>query len=176
MQRGGWNRIVRLGTGKQYRVPRLRLHLKPAAPDDLAKLQTAVRQGFSEQSLDIQVGQIHAGQTKNRNTGSDPWVAFNKKRCPVFPLQNIKADVSVKLQLFGDQAAQTLDFVVTYDFAVQHDPVVHTQTFPAAAVQDFSLLCQQIYDLARIANHPLKPEEMTAFVNRSNQILEFLTK
>ena len=38
------------------------------------------------------------------------------------------------------------------------------------------LLCQQIYDLARIANHPLKPEEMTAFVNRSNQILEFLTK
>ena len=38
------------------------------------------------------------------------------------------------------------------------------------------VICQQIYDLARLANHPLKPEEMTAFVNRSNKILGILTK
>lgn len=37
-------------------------------------------------------------------------------------------------------------------------------------------ICQQIYDLARLANHPLKPEEMTAFVARSNKILSILTK
>ncbi len=37
-------------------------------------------------------------------------------------------------------------------------------------------ICQQIYDLARIANHPLKPDEMTSFVARSNRILEILTK
>ena len=37
-------------------------------------------------------------------------------------------------------------------------------------------ICQQIYDLARLANHPLKPEEMTAFVARSNKILGILTK
>ncbi len=37
-------------------------------------------------------------------------------------------------------------------------------------------ICQQIYDLARLANHPLKPEEMTAFVARSNKILEILAK
>ena len=37
-------------------------------------------------------------------------------------------------------------------------------------------ICQQIYDLARLANHPLKPEEMTKFVARSNQILTILTK
>ena len=39
-----------------------------------------------------------------------------------------------------------------------------------------NLICQQIYDLARIANHPLKPEEMTSFVARSNQILAVLAK
>ena len=38
------------------------------------------------------------------------------------------------------------------------------------------LICQQIYDLAQLANHPLKPEEMTAFVARSNKILGILTK
>ena len=37
-------------------------------------------------------------------------------------------------------------------------------------------ICQQIYDLARLANHPLKPEEMTAFVARSNKILGILAK
>ena len=37
-------------------------------------------------------------------------------------------------------------------------------------------ICQQIYDMARLANHPLKPEEMTAFVARSNKILGILTK
>lgn len=38
------------------------------------------------------------------------------------------------------------------------------------------LICQQIYDLAQLANHPLKPEEMTKFVARSNKILGILTK
>ena len=37
-------------------------------------------------------------------------------------------------------------------------------------------ICQQIYDLAKLANHPLKPEEMTAFVARSNKILSILAK
>ena len=38
------------------------------------------------------------------------------------------------------------------------------------------LICKQIYDLAQLANHPLKPEEMTEFVARSNKILEILAK
>jgi molecular chaperone HtpG len=42
--------------------------------------------------------------------------------------------------------------------------------------ENTDLICQQIYDLARLANHPLKPEEMTAFVTRSNKILGILTK
>ena len=33
------------------------------------------------------------------------------------------------------------------------------------------LICQQLYDLARIANKPLTSEEMTAFIARSNQLL-----
>ncbi len=42
--------------------------------------------------------------------------------------------------------------------------------------ENTELICQQIYDLARLANHPLKPEEMTAFVARSNRILGILAK
>lgn len=39
-----------------------------------------------------------------------------------------------------------------------------------------SIICEQLYDLAVLANRPLNPEEMTRFVNRSNQIMEALTK
>lgn len=42
--------------------------------------------------------------------------------------------------------------------------------------ENTTTICQQLYDLARLANHPLKPEEMTAFVARSNKILAILTK
>lgn len=39
-----------------------------------------------------------------------------------------------------------------------------------------SLICKQLYDLAMMAHKPLDPEEMTAFVQRSNQIMMLLTK
>lgn len=38
------------------------------------------------------------------------------------------------------------------------------------------VICKQLYDLAMIAHKPLNPEEMTAFVKRSNDIMLLLTK
>ena len=39
-----------------------------------------------------------------------------------------------------------------------------------------NLFCQQLYDLAMLSNKPLNPEEMTAFISRSNEIMMLLTK
>ncbi len=38
------------------------------------------------------------------------------------------------------------------------------------------LICKQLYDLAMISHTPLNPDSMTAFIERSNKILELLTK
>ena len=38
------------------------------------------------------------------------------------------------------------------------------------------VICKQLYDLAMLAHKPLSPEEMTAFVQRSNDIMMLLTK
>lgn len=38
------------------------------------------------------------------------------------------------------------------------------------------IICKQLYDLAMLAHKPLNPEEMTAFVQRSNEIMMLLTK
>ncbi len=36
---------------------------------------------------------------------------------------------------------------------------------------DAALVCEHIYDLAMISNHPLSPERMTKFIERSNKLL-----
>ena len=38
------------------------------------------------------------------------------------------------------------------------------------------VICKQLYDLAMLAHKPLSPEEMTAFVQRSNESMMLLTK
>ena len=38
------------------------------------------------------------------------------------------------------------------------------------------IICKQLYDRAMLAHKPLSPEEMTAFVQRSNEIMMLLTK
>ena len=42
--------------------------------------------------------------------------------------------------------------------------------------KNVSIICKQLYDLAMLAHKPLNPEEMTAFVQRSNEIMMLLTK
>ena len=38
------------------------------------------------------------------------------------------------------------------------------------------MICQQLYDLAMLSHKQLSPDEMTKFVQRSNEILMLLTK
>ena len=42
--------------------------------------------------------------------------------------------------------------------------------------ENTEIICKQLYDLASLSNHPLSADAMTAFVERSNQILNILTK
>ena len=42
--------------------------------------------------------------------------------------------------------------------------------------ENVNMICQQLYDLAKIQHAPLSPEAMTAFIERSNEIMMLLTK
>lgn len=42
--------------------------------------------------------------------------------------------------------------------------------------ENVSLFCEQLYDLALLGHAPLKPEEMTKFIARSNKIMQMLAK
>ena len=42
--------------------------------------------------------------------------------------------------------------------------------------ENSKLICEQLYDLAKLQHAPLEPEAMTKFINRSNDIMMMLTK
>ena len=42
--------------------------------------------------------------------------------------------------------------------------------------ENVEMICEQLYDLARIQHAPLAPEAMTAFIARSNDIMMILAK
>ena len=42
--------------------------------------------------------------------------------------------------------------------------------------ENTATICEQLYDLARIAHKPLDSDAMTKFIARSNEILEILAK
>ena len=42
--------------------------------------------------------------------------------------------------------------------------------------ENTTLMCEQLYDLALLSHAPLKPEQMTNFIARSNKIMELLAK
>ena len=42
--------------------------------------------------------------------------------------------------------------------------------------ENVGLICEQLYDLAKIQHAPLAPEAMTKFINRSNEIMMMLAK
>ena len=68
--------------------------------------------------------------------------------------------------MFGSQATQVLNANhPLVKFLVEHK---RSKNVP--------IICKQLYDLAMLAHKPLNPEEMTAFVQRSNEIMMLLTK
>ena len=50
-------------------------------------------------------------------------------------------------------------------FVMEHD-----------ADENAKMFCEQLYDLAKLQNAPLSPEDMTKFISRSNDIMMMLTK
>ena len=68
--------------------------------------------------------------------------------------------------MFGGQAALVLNANhPLVKFVVEHKKS-----------KNAPIICRQLYDLAMLAHKPLSPEEMTAFVQRSNEIMMLLTK
>lgn len=68
--------------------------------------------------------------------------------------------------MFGQDENLTLN--------ASHPLVQYLVNHPDSSIQN--ILCQQLYDLALLANKPLSSDEMTRFVSRSNEIMLKMTE
>ena len=56
----------------------------------------------------------------------------------------------------------------------KHPLVQYVENNPEG--ENTALFCEQLYDLAELAHAPLKPERMSAFIERSNKLMEIIAK
>ena len=96
------------------------------------------------------------------------------------------ADISAVVTL-SEEGRRMQDMMKMYGMAGMDDMYAAPETLVLNAnnelvksiiahpkAKNTSLYCEQVYDLARLSNHPLKPDEMKKFMERSNKLMSML--
>ena len=72
------------------------------------------------------------------------------------------------MSMFGGKEGETLVLNASHplvQYVTTHKDDAHVE-----------MICEQLYDLAKLQHAPLKPEDMTKFIARSNEIMMLLAK
>ncbi len=125
----------------------------------LDSLTDTFRKALGKENLDVKVEKL-----KDASIASV--ITVNEESRRMQDMMKMYNMYGMDPSMFGASETLTLNLgnqLVTYIF--EHSDSEHVPMF-----------CQQLYDLAKLANHPLTPEEMGTFVQRSNEIMMLLAK
>ena len=117
------------------------------------------RKALENDKLDVKVESL-----KNPNTASMAVLPEESRRME--EMMKMYGMAGMDPSMFGSNATLILNANhPLVKFVVEHK---RSKNVP--------IICKQLYDLAMLAHKPLSPEEMSAFVERSNEIMMLLTK
>ena len=117
------------------------------------------RKELGNEKLDVKVEKL-----KDENVASMAVLSEENRRMQ--EMMKMYGMGGMDASMFGSQATRVLN--------ANHPLVQFLVTNKDS--KNVSIICKQLYDLAMLAHKPLSPEEMTAFVKRSNDIMMLLTK
>ena len=117
------------------------------------------RKALENDKLDVKVEKL-----KNENVASMMTLSEESRRMQ--DMLNMYGMMGMDPSMFGSDATLVLN--------VNHPLVQYVLNNKEG--EHTALFCKQLYDLALLGNKPLNPEEMTAFINRSNEIMMLLTR
>ena len=117
------------------------------------------RKELGNEKLDVKVEKL-----KDENVAS----------MAVLSEENRRMQEMMKMYGMGGMDASMFGSQVTLVLNANHPLVQFLVTNKDS--ENVSIICKQLYDLAMLAHKPLNPEEMTAIVKRSNDIMMLLTK
>lgn len=92
----------------------------------------------------------------------------------VLPEQSRRMEEMMKMYSMGGMEAGMFGSQATLILNAGHPLVQYVVEHKRS--KSVPVICKQLYDLAMLAHKPLTPAEMTAFVQRSNEIMMLLTK
>ena len=129
-----------------------------ASEDEVSTLTDVFRKALENENLDVKVEKL-----KNENVASMMTLSEESRRMQeMMKMYGMGMDPS----MFGTDVTLVLN--------VNHPLVQYVLNNKEG--EHTALFCKQLYDLALLGNKPLNPEEMTAFIQRSNEIMMLLAK
>ena len=123
-------------------------------------LTEVFRNALSKNTLEVQV-------TKLKNDKVASMITLSEESRRMQDMMKAYGMAGMDASMFG-AAGETLVLNANHElvkYIFENKESEHTATF-----------CKQLYDLAALAQRPLSPEDMTAFVARSNEIMMLLAK
>ena len=118
-----------------------------------------------KKSLKRETLQVKVEKLKNKKVSS--MITLSEESRRMQDMMKMYAANGMDLGAFG-QEGETL--VLNANHPLVQYVVSHQEG------ENVELICQQLYDLARLQHAPLNPEDMTKFIARSNEIMMILAK
>jgi len=130
-----------------------------ASEEEVNTLTDLFRSALEKENLDVKVEKL-----KNENVASMMTLSEESRRMQ--EMMKMYGMAGMDPSMFGTEATLVLN--------VNHPLVQYVLNNKEG--EHTALFCKQLYDLALLGNKPLNPEEMTAFIQRSNEIMMLLAK
>ena len=127
-------------------------------------IQKLVREALGNDKLTVKVEKL-----KNDKVSSVLTISEETRRMQ--DMIRMYAANGMDMGMFGGGEGETL--VLNANHPLVKYVIEHKEETDNA---NEKLICEQLYDLAKLQNGPLDAEAMTRFVTRSNEIMEVLTK
>ena len=117
------------------------------------------RKALAKEKLEVKVEKL-----KNENVASMMTISEESRRMQ--DMMKMYGMMGMDPSMFGNDVTLVLN---------ANHPLVQ-YVLNNAEGEHTALFCKQLYDLALLSNKPLSPEEMTEFIQRSNEIMMLLAK
>ena len=140
--------------------------MKDDADEETIKKETEELSEIFKKALGKDKLEIKVEKLKNENVSSMLTLSEETRRMQDMMKMYSAGGMGMDMDMFGDSATLVLN---SSNKLVQY--ILNNKD-----AENVDMFCKQLYDLAVLANHPLKAEEMTEFVNRSNEIMLLLAK
>ena len=135
-----------------------------ASKEDLSKAGEELAEVFKK-ALNNDKLTVKAEKLVDKNISS--MITVNEESKRMADMMKMYASSGMDMSMFGETGE-------TLVLNLNNELVKYVLDNPQS--DNVTMICKQLYDLAKLSHEPLKPEQMTAFIARSNEILKLLAK